>query len=669
MAWHQDLGPRIRERAIEVLAGTGDFLANANDALRASSPDGTAFWHVEVALYSVLFMALGLGLAKLVDRWGRRHFMYMFNPEPDGRVEKLSYLVLRSGMLTIVVGVFTISALAISVLLDSGVAAARQSHFIQIVGVASAWWIATLFRNMFAHDVPSHRLLPIDDQTAATLYRRIVVIFAITIFVICTCLWMDALGLDRNAHILSLVMGSLFAALMFTGLAISLREPVSDLIVNLHHGPAKPLALRLLARTWHVWASLYFLGAWCVVAARTILELPGAGGLVMAPVISLFLGFAAYGLLLLILDKWMGERQWQVDAPDMVMEMVGEQTAAGRLQMAEHRSLKGLAEQGAALLAAVAGIAVMLAFWGVDVSEEEQGITRFGDVLVILFISYFAYQAIKISIDNKIAEEGGEIELEPGEEGGSGGASRLATLLPLARNFLLITVVVMSGMVLLSQLGVDIAPLFAGAGVVGLAIGFGAQTLIRDIFSGAFFLVDDAFRRGEYIDCGVKGTVERISIRSMQLRHHLGALHTIPFGEIQTLTNYSRDWAMMKLSLRVTYDTDVEKVRKLIKNLGKELMEHPEVGDKFLQPLKSQGVLAMEDSAMILRVKFMTKPGEQFVVRKLVYAKIRELFAQEGIEFAHRQVTVRVAPEADGKIDLGSEQNKAALAAALPQSE
>jgi small-conductance mechanosensitive channel len=171
--------------------------------------------------------------------------------------------------------------------------------------------------------------------------------------------------------------------------------------------------------------------------------------------------------------------------------------------------------------------------------------------------------------------------------------------------------------------------------------------LVRDIFSGAFFLFDDAFRKGEYIDIGsVKGTVEKISVRSFQLRHHLGPLHTIPFGEIQYLTNFSRDWVIMKLKLRVTYDTDVERVRKLVKNLGVELLDDPVIGHNFIQPLKSQGVVEMQDSAMIIRVKFMTKPGDQWLVRKKVYHEIRELFAREGIKFAHREVTVRLA---DGK--------------------
>ena len=108
------------------------------------------------------------------------------------------------------------------------------------------------------------------------------------------------------------------------------------------------------------------------------------------------------------------------------------------------------------------------------------------------------------------------------------------------------------------------------------AIGFGAQTLVKDIISGVFFLADDAFRVGEYIDVGdVMGTVEHISIRSLRLRHHRGPVHTIPFGEIQHLTNFSRDWAIMKIEFRLPFDADLEKVRKIIKKVGQTLMADP----------------------------------------------------------------------------------------------
>ena len=149
----------------------------------------------------------------------------------------------------------------------------------------------------------------------------------------------------------------------------------------------------------------------------------------------------------------------------------------------------------------------------------------------------------------------------------------------------------------------------------------------------------------------------------MQLRHHNEPLHTIPFGEIGHLTNFSRDWVMMKLPLRVTYETDVERLRKLIKKLGQELLQDPELGPKFLQPLKSQGVIQMEDSAMIVRVKFMTRPGDKWGLRTKVFAHIRELFERGGIKFAHREVTVRIADQ-DPDRPLQDVEREAVAAAA-----
>ena len=197
----------------------------------------------------------------------------------------------------------------------------------------------------------------------------------------------------------------------------------------------------------------------------------------------------------------------------------------------------------------------------------------------------------------------------PGDEGGGGGGTRLGTVLPLFKKFLFITLLVMFILIVLSSLGVDIGPLIAGAGIIGIAIGFGAQTLVRDIVSGLFFLLDDAFRVGEYVTIGdTKGTVEKISVRSLRLRHHNGPLHTVPFGEIQTLTNWSRDWAIMKFEIRVPFETDVDMVRRIIKKVGAQMLEDEELGPFFLEPMKSQGVNRMDDSSFIIRCKFYLHP-------------------------------------------------------------
>ncbi len=193
--------------------------------------------------------------------------------------------------------------------------------------------------------------------------------------------------------------------------------------------------------------------------------------------------------------------------------------------------------------------------------------------------------------------------------------------------------------------------MIAGAGVIGLAIGFGAQTLVRDIISGAFFLADDAFRLGEYIDVGVaKGMVERISVRSFRLRHHNGPINTIPFGEVQKVTNFSRDWVMMKLQMRVPSDTDLEKLRKVVKKVGQQMMEEPEFSANLLQPVKSQGVYRMDDDgAFVIRVKFMCKPGEQFVLRREVFRRVQEAFAANDIHFAPKRVMIDAGATASEK--------------------
>ena len=260
------------------------------------------------------------------------------------------------------------------------------------------------------------------------------------------------------------------------------------------------------------------------------------------------------------------------------------------------------------------------------------------DVLVAVLVADLIWLWAKTAIDDRLRDY---VPPEPGHAPGP--EARMATLLPLLRKILMVTLSVMVVLVALSSLGVNVGPLLAGAGVVGIAVGFGAQTLVRDIVSGIFFLLDDAFRVGEYIEVGdLRGTVEAISIRSLRLRHHRGAVHTVPFGEMKSLTNHSRDWVIMKLELRVPFDTDLKLVKKLVKGIGAEPLEDDELGPSVIEPLKSQGVRRMEEFNMVVGVKFMSKRGEQWLLRKEAYQRIRDAFDKNGIVFAQRNVKVEV---------------------------
>jgi moderate conductance mechanosensitive channel len=265
------------------------------------------------------------------------------------------------------------------------------------------------------------------------------------------------------------------------------------------------------------------------------------------------------------------------------------------------------------------------------------------NVVVIALLADFAWHLLAAWIDCKLAEASDATEADSEE---TRRRARLRTLLPILRNVLLIVLVTMAVLMALSTVGVEIGPLIAGAGVVGVAIGFGAQTLVKDIISGMFFLLDDAFRVGEYIQSGsYKGTVESFSLRSVKLRHHRGPLYTVPFGELGAIENMSRDWVIDKMTISVTYDTDLDQAKKIIKQIGAELAKDPEFAPHIIETLKMQGVEQFGDFAIELRMKMMTKPGEQFVIRRRAYAMIKKAFAANGIKIA--VPTVQVAGGAD----------------------
>ena len=283
------------------------------------------------------------------------------------------------------------------------------------------------------------------------------------------------------------------------------------------------------------------------------------------------------------------------------------------------------------------------------------------DVVFALLIANLIWTLVKTAIEQKLASfpvpEAGHA---PGPE------ARMATLLPMFKIVLMITIIIMAALIILSSLGINIGPILAGAGVIGIALGFGAQALVKDIVSGVFFLIDDAFRVGEYIEMGeLRGTVESVSLRSLRVRHHRGALHTIPYGELKSLTNYSRDWVIMKLEFRVPFDTDVNLVKKIVKKVGANLLANPDYGHHILDPLKSQGVRRMEEFNMVVGVKFMAVPGEQWTIRRDTYQQVLNEFEKNGIHLAQRNVQVEVISDRP----LTKEEEEAATSAAQESIE
>ena len=199
----------------------------------------------------------------------------------------------------------------------------------------------------------------------------------------------------------------------------------------------------------------------------------------------------------------------------------------------------------------------------------------------------------------------------------------------------------------------------------GLAISFGSQTLVRDIVSGIFYLADDAFRVGEYIDCGkAKGTVEGFTLRSIRLRHQNGQIHTIPFGQLGQITNFSRDWSTLKFNLRMTRDTDLEKLRKVTKKVGLAMLEDPELKNDFLEPLKLQGVADIVDNATVMRFKTTVRPIRPSYIQREAIKRLIAAFKDAGLDFA--SATVAVQAIGGHSVDVAAAAGAAAATAATP---
>lgn len=281
-------------------------------------------------------------------------------------------------------------------------------------------------------------------------------------------------------------------------------------------------------------------------------------------------------------------------------------------------------------------------------------------VAVFAFAGWVALVFLRVFFDACAPKRRASGPMEEEEEGHADSVpSRLATVLPVLRGVVLGAVLGLTILIVLSRMGVDIGPLLAGFGILGLALSFGSQALVRDIVSGVFFMLEDAFRVGEYVDTGrLKGTVEKISLRSMQLRHQSGQIHTIPFGQIQQLTNASRDWATIKFNVRLDHSADIEQARKTIKKVGLALLEDPEFGPHFIAQLKMQGVADITDSAVVIRLKFTAKPAQASTLQREALKRVYRALNEAKVPFASNAVTVRGG--------VGSSTSGAAAIAAVP---
>lgn len=521
--------------------------------------------------------------------------------------------------------------------------------------VIVAWVTAMVFlelvklvgRFLLAPQAPNLRYLPLSDGVAEYLFTWLCWLARIMAVGLLITTLIRLQGGSEALFLLVTTCFGFFMTFILMLLVLWNKKRVADAIRA--RSQAQTVVFQF-ANVWHMAAITYLLAFFMFwVLSLMVLGgkamVPGLLTLLFVPIV-LTLDWATQRLVAFAADSAGPNMPAQTGDEDAELDENGDELEyagpfgkhAGKFQSFLSKGFRAVILAGA--------VFSLLHVWGFPLNLGRAVIHAAFETLVTLVLAYIVWVFVSRFIERKLRVQ--TADGHGGHEGGGPGGDRFSTLLQLLKKFLFISILVITILIILSSLGVDIGPLIAGASVFGIAIGFGSQTLVKDIISGIFFLTDDAFRVGDYIETGgAMGTVEEIGVRSLKLRHHLGFLYTIPFGSMKMVKNNTRDWAVMKLKYLVPFDTDIGQVKKIIKKINKEVRAVPELDAMMLADIKSQGVKAMEEYGMRMRVKFMTKPGGQFTLRKLVLAKMRKYFAEAGIEFARPRVSVHIPDGAD----------------------
>jgi small-conductance mechanosensitive channel len=227
---------------------------------------------------------------------------------------------------------------------------------------------------------------------------------------------------------------------------------------------------------------------------------------------------------------------------------------------------------------------------------------------------------------------------------------RTYTLASIIRYALIVLILIVATMIILKELGVEIGPLLAAAGIVGLAVGFGAQSLVKDVISGFFILLEDQVRVGDVVQiAGKSGVVEKIHLKTTILRDLSGNVHFVPNGQIDSVTNMTKDYSRYVFDIGVAYREDVDEIIQVIKEVDKELRKDPAFKDEILEPIEVLGLDEFADSAIIIKARTTTKPIKQWYVGREFNRRLKIKFDEKNIEIPFPHITLYMGQDKQGQ--------------------
>ena len=431
--------------------------------------------------------------------------------------------------------------------------------------------------------------------------------------------------LGPNLAELISTVANMVAAVLTAYFALAFRRPIAHLIRNRAYEPrhqhkAATDAFEVLASLWHVPVLL-------LASASVIATIGGSGSnenvLQISVVTALFLVLAFFlsAIVLRVTRPRDIRRHRRSPYLRRLLQFVG--------TLVTLFIWLGFFELAARL-------------WGVSLAsviEENVAARGIAHAIMAILTTWFIAWLLWILVDTAIKEA-----LTPsGARSKSRNAStRARTMLPLVRNALFVTLVTIAGIVTAANLGINVTPLLAGAGVIGLAIGFGAQSLVTDLITGLFIIIEDTISVGDWIDVdgGHAGTVEHLSIRTVRLRDGQGAIHAIPFSQIKIVKNLSRDFAYAVFEVRMGFSADVDQVTQLIREVGADLMSDFRYRREMLGPIEVWGLDRFDPNWMVVKGQIKTRPLQQWSVARAFNLRLKRKMDEAGIEIPVPQMRI-----------------------------
>ena len=637
----ESLSDRIN-RISEELVGGATMVLNAPRLVdwvqrQMSVPENRRLW-VEVLWKVVVVLAAGL-----VTEWAVRLLLARTRKSVEGQERdsvwmRAPFLLARTLLDIVPIAAFAGAAYVVLPLLHPDeITRLLAISLVNANVIARA--IMAAARMFFVPRATNIRVLQIGDESANYIVLWIRRLTNITVYGYFIAEAALLLGLPQGGYLTLMKIIGLLTALLLVIFILQNRRVVAGWL----HGPEESgfSGLRLLRRRlgdiWHVLAVIYVIAVYIVWA----LEISGGFDFVFrATALSIVILFVAK--ILIIGSQHAVNRGFGV-RKEVLAQHPGLAHRANRYFSILHAVIT-------AIIATVAVFATLEA-WGVDSFTwvgTDMGRRIVGSAVSSLFVIVIAvvfWEMVSSVIERYLARsEDGEVEL----------SARAKTLLPLLRKALLVVVSTIVGFIVLSEIGVNIGPLLAGAGVIGLAVGFGSQTLVKDVITGVFILAEDQFAVGDVVRVnGKSGLVEEITIRTIRLRDLGGNVHMIPFSSVEMVENMTKDFSRYVFDVGIAYREDVDEVIDVLRDLGDELQEDEYYGPLINKPIEIMGLDQFADSAVIVRARLTTKPIKQWEVGREFNRRMKRKFDELGIEIPFPHQTIYFGEDKSGDAPPG----------------